>query len=192
MPAARLILPALLLLPACVDGPPDPCDADPYACENTDDGWSREPRCELEGELEVVLGHGETRFEVLPEGALPTIVDGAQGGKHVYLSLRVENPALDRYDTLLVDYKLTYRLQDGACAGGVIDTGGDECDLPMGHRTLVLGKSHPLRVVDAAVEEFGLLVFIEAAPEGVWDLTLTVEDPCGRSGTVKRQVIHGE
>lgn len=169
----------------------DPCAADKHECTSGSAEFVREPRCKLNEPLMVELGQGPETFEPIPADSLPAIHHGSQGGMHTFLAVRVLNPALDKYDTLLARFELVYHLQSGSCAGGVRGTGGaDECQLVLGSRELVLGVKHPLQVVEGGVvEEQGILVLVDSNPSGLWRVSVAVEDPCGRVGLADHDAI---
>jgi hypothetical protein len=86
-------------------------------------------------------------------------------------------------------------MHESGCYGGVDagsgpGTGESPCEWePIGERTVVVGDDESLGVThDRAVEHFGLILFLDYW----WDdglgneLTLFVEDPCGRIGEVVR------
>ena len=85
-------------------GPTSFCTENPEACEDHIDQWYYDDSCELTGDLDVVLGHGEDGFNALEAGVEPTIHYGNQGGQHVFFAYRVENPATDVYDILKVRF----------------------------------------------------------------------------------------
>jgi hypothetical protein len=81
---------ALVLSGVLVGCPPGPPGPPPY-----DDGpLEKDPACTLTGDLHVTLGEGDgTNFTPLAPGQKPAVEFGAQGGSHVSLGVRVDNPA---------------------------------------------------------------------------------------------------
>ena len=127
-----------------------------FNCEDHYDGFVRPDRCKVEGELTADLGFGEHGFEVLPDGELPPIHLGSQGGMHVFMALRIFGADLTQYDTIRVHFAFTQKLASGDCAGGARGTGGQECALIQGKRDLVLGAKQPITVLaDGTIEEHG-------------------------------------
>lgn len=139
--------------------------------------------CELTGPLEVSLGTGVDEFVPLAEGEEPTVHEGVQGGHHLCLGLRVEQPSLD-YPQLnvVMDAEL---VDPERC-----NTDDPDCDPWIGsaHRELVLGPDLPLDQ-DNNVEETGLILILSIWPV---DLERRVEvrvvDPCGREGFIDHRI----
>lgn len=169
-----------------------PCVEDRFECVDNSTGFAIDASCELEGALEVTLGQGRDGFEALGAGQLPDVLQGAQGGIHAFVALQVENAALDRYDTLLVEVVFEYLTEPGAISCTRVGEGQaarvpQQCMVGFGDRAVVLGHHHPIRLNESGqVEEFGMLVFLD--PGGNIEqatITMTVTDPCGRVGVAK-------
>jgi len=168
----------------------DPCDADPHGCEDSDEDFVIDESCELEGELEVELGQGFSEYTALDDGGVLALHTGFQGGQHAYVGFRVTNADLERYDMLRVDFLLeAFRVCDGPPPEWAHEgyCGWNEA----GSRTLVVGGDDTMRVLsNGDIEEYGLILFVDwSALE--YRLTLTVDDPCGRSGTVELDLVSG-
>lgn len=165
------------------DGGADPCDADRFGC--ADGELDVDPSCELQDELVVAVGGGEGEFEPLPEGTSPKIFNGAQGGQHVLVGVRIDNAALDRYDELQVQLGIFSASQCpedddllAACTG--TPTGGT--------RTVVLGDEVELAIVEGGVvEEHDIVVFLEAFTDAMV-LEAIVVDPCGQQGIARHRM----
>lgn len=158
------------------------CAAEKFHCENQEDGFVRPDRCKVDGELVLEVGQGEASFQAVPTGDLPQVHHGTQGGIHVFMAVRIGNADIEQSPTIRVRFEFVYHLLDGACAGGVRGTGdARECELVMGSRDLVLGSKQPIRILqDGTIEEFGILVFLDSAPDGVWSVRVEAEDGCLR------------
>ncbi len=166
------------------------CVTEKFNCANQTEGFVRPDRCTADGDLEITIGHGEAEFTPLAEDELPGIHHGSQDGLHAWMGVRIGNAALDKYDTLKVRFELLYHITGGACAGGVKGTAGEDCVRTMGSRELMLGSNTPLRVLeDGTIEEFGIVVFVDYNPSGLWEVKLDVSDPCGRSTSIANQVF---
>jgi hypothetical protein len=141
--------------------------------------------CELSDELVVELGQGERAFEPLPDGVLPEIHHGAQGGQHVFLGVRVANAALARYEELRVEFQF-FAPED--CPAPEDDDLLQRCTgQSLGGRDVVLGEVVPLAVTDTgAVEEFGIVVYADGLPPG-GVIEASVEDPCGQTGIARHR-----
>ena len=167
------------------DDSADPCDADRYGC--ADGELDVDPSCELQGELVVAVGGGEGEFEPLPEGTSPTIFNGAQGGQHVLVGVRVDNAALDRYDELQVQLGIFPASQ---CPAPESDDLLTACTgAPSGgSRTVVLGDATELALVDGGiVEEHDIVIFLESFSEGMV-LQAIVVDPCDQQGIARHRM----
>lgn len=161
------------------DPDPDPCELDPFRCQ--DPGvFEYDDSCELTGELQVEVGHGETRFETFD--TVPEQHFGGQGGSHIFVAVRVLNAALDRYDKLLVKLDLTTPITGCESDGG--DVGSNTCTYLRATRTVTLGQNGAIRTNSTgAVEEVGIILFDAGSYDEPNTLTATVEDPCRRAGT---------
>jgi len=203
-----LLLLATLVLGGCPLSTSDPCELDRYQCDDQEDTWPAEPICDLSGTLELEMGEGHRAFAYLKADLLPALTDGAQGGSHMFLGIRVLNPALDLYEKLLVEFNVfqleaadsadcdsDYYCEDCEYAPETTVGGSAKCRLSIGWRKLALGGALPLRSLeDGTVEEFGFMVFMPPASYvselDMVELRLKVVDPCGREGVVNHIVTH--
>jgi hypothetical protein len=168
---------APLVSAAC--GPP--CKDDALDCEAGNEFMLAED-CELSGALEVELGQGQDEFSLLAPLQEPTLYEGAQGGHHFWLALRVDNAALD-YPLIQVVFDAEVFDEDRC--------GTDpECDpwIGTGHRELTLGPELPLND-DGVVEQTSLLLVISIWPVDVERrLRLFAEDECGREAMIEHDI----
>jgi hypothetical protein len=176
---ARIGLTAGVLATAACGGPP--CDEDPLGCGEGDSEFAIDPSCELTGPLEVALGERDPTFAPYQELQEPTLHEGAQGGHHLCLALRVAEPALD-YPLLKVvldaDFDDPNRCADEPACDPWVNTG---------HRELVLGPELPVN--GDSVEEGDFILVISLWPEElVRRIRLEVTDPCGRVGTAEHRL----
>jgi len=174
-----------LLVAAAASGPAcgDPCDQDPFHCGSGDE-FALAPSCELTGSLAVVFGEGTADLEPFIDGMEPLVHTGPQGGHHLCLGLRVDDPALDYPQLKLVfDAELN---DPERCA----DSDDPACDpwINSAHRELVLGPDLPLD--DALdVEQTGIILILSIWPDDLERrVSLDVVDPCGREGLVEHVV----
>ncbi len=132
--------------------------------------------CELEGTLTVEVGDGANEFLPLADGESPQMYSGPQGGAHHYVAVRIGDVALDRYDRIQVEIDAYF---PDECPDD-----GEPCGPSAFTQTLVLGGSPAWRVVDGAVEEYGIVV-----PMNGEDVTVQVRalDPCGREGWAQQR-----
>lgn len=169
----------VVLAAGCVfPDPAGPCDLDRLSCRSGG-GFALDPTCTLEGELEVAVGQGYDAFESLSGGL--DVQYGVQGGQHIFAAVRVANPALDRYDRL----EAAFQVAD-PCGRGE-----DEGDCPwvFGERTVVLGGGASLSVTaDGAVVGYGYVLVLEESPDAGHEYSVTVRDPCGRTGTATHRI----
>ncbi len=174
----RLALVACVLLGCVFPDAPDPCELDRTGCRSGG-GFALDPECMLDGELEVVLGEGYDGFESV--GGALDLQNGVQGGQHIFVAVRVKNPALDRYDLLEARFTLTQRFEDAdECHEQGLEP---ECEWVLAERTLVLGDVEPLQVTgEGAVEAYGFLMVLDRRPSRGDEYAVTVRDPCGRTG----------
>ena len=105
--AALLALP-LISLTGCGwlfgddDGGGDsPCSDDIFACDDDTSKFMEDPSCTLTGDLDLVVGQGETEFSPLAAGELPDVEFGFQGGQHFWGAIQVRNPDLERRQLLI-------------------------------------------------------------------------------------------
>lgn len=162
-----------LLAGAC--GPP--CDRDVLGCEDGGD-FDFAADCELEGSLEIALGQGETEYQALEPLEEPTVYEGAQGGRHMFLALAVSNPAPD-YPRLQV------LLEAGLNDPERCDQ--SDCDpwASTGRRELVLEPDFP-EAEDEPMTQAGLLLVLSLwSTEYERRVTLEIVDQCRREGAVE-------
>lgn len=174
---------ALLLTPAAACwflagacGPP--CDRDALQCGDGG-AFTFAPDCSLDGELDVALGQGETSFEPLAPEEEPTVHEGSQGGRHMFLAIQVANASPD-YSLLKVEL-----------GAGINDP--DHCDQPdcdpwvsTAQRELVLDLPAP---EDGLVTQAGLLLVLSLWPEDYERrVELDIVDQCRREGTVEHLI----
>lgn len=162
------------------DPPTDPCELDPLGCESPDH-IDIDPACALAGDLVVAVGEGEADLVLLAPGESPTIHYGAQGGQHMFLGVRVDDPALD-YPGLEIDFSVVAApcdVDDAACTW-----------MDFGQRHVVVTDPDLLKITGAALETTGYVVILESDPEWAADggwvrvvLRAEVTDACGRTGT---------
>jgi hypothetical protein len=194
-----------------------PTPDDPSACEVSRFGCGDEPTSGLtylescpQGlpALTAEVGQGEDRFVSFAEQGALTLHRGDQGGNHTFLAVRVQGAALSLYTQVQVSFRV---YEDGACGGGLSDAdatdasdaqapdsvsvldGEDEvtprCQ-PNGARRVILGERTPMRIIDGAVEEFGVLVFIDQYASERWvNVEAEVEDPCRRTAHAQHRFL---
>ncbi len=157
------------------------CEDDRTGCKSHGSSFTYLESCELTGDLQVEVGHGESAFALFADGELPTPIQGSQGGQHTFLGFRVLNADLTKYDSL----KISLRIDIGPKCSEDEAAGYPSCSVA-GDRELVLGGSAApaLRVTEAgAIEEYGLLVFMGGQPlEKPARVIARIEDPCRRTG----------
>ncbi len=148
----------------CSSSSSDPCSFDALGCKaagelEVDEG------CTLDDELLVQVGSGRQAFEALDHGQPPEVHYGSQGGMHVFVAVRVDNP-------------------DPAHASFLFEISADH----------VVGSSHDVysrevlvenaKVTEGeAFEQAGLVLVIDYFDAG--ELMLEVTDSCGRTGTAR-------
>ena len=163
---------------------PGPCQQDRLGCGGDPVDFPHLTDCAVTDPLVVSIGEGANAFAPLAAGAVPELHYGFQGGQHFFLGFRVENPALDLYDQLMVTLWVA---QGPECALEPHEVGAvpEACERDLGFREVVIGAEQwPLNVVDGAVEEYGLLVVLDYPIAGVQAVAaVEVEDPCGRTGS---------
>lgn len=178
--SAKPVLPLIVALVACpgLDGPDPvsgpPCEDDVNGCGDGST-FVEDPTCELMGELELELGQGQNLYSSLGPGEMPEIYSGPQGGRHVWLGVRVKNPDLER-PSLEINITLS------GCESGCDDPEAWWLD---NSRELVIGSQTITSTEEGWFEEEGMLVTL-----AIWDLAahrrveMVVTDPCGRQGLV--------
>ncbi len=174
---------AALVLGACpwIEPPPGPevCEDDVHGCEGGLE-WKLDEACELEGELEVVMGEGERNFTGLGPDEMPSAYFGFQGGQHVWMGVQVQNPSLD-HPLIQVEYELEL------CYGDSCTSPGAAWDR-VGIRSLALDDSTMELTPQNFFEQASIQIILEN-----WDtsahrrVTMVVTDPCGREGTAVHQ-----
>ena len=182
---------------------PEPCDEDRFDCRNWDT-LQVDSSCDLDGELLVEVGQGETSFAPLMEGGMPQVINGAQGGSHMFIALRILNPALDEYGQMLASIDLFSLLPVEAPECGA-DTLCTDCGFDpfvtvdgvemcrqerVSFRKVKLGSNSFLHAgEDGALEEWSIMLFVP--PEDALrardhlSLELHVSDPCGQEGSAR-------
>lgn len=153
-----------------------PCEDDVLGCDSNLEDFVIDPSCELEGDLELVLGQGESEFDPLAPGEVPNINYGVQGGQHIWLAVQVHNPALD-YPRLKLDITVS------ACAQS--DCSSLDAWTIDNTRQLVADATTMTVTPEGWLEQLRMLVIVEAyAFAGRGKVELLVTDPCGRQGYV--------
>ncbi len=162
---------------SCSPDSGDPCNRDAFGCDDGLGTFQLDPTCELTGELTIEPGYGEYGFTALHEGDLVPAEFGSQGGQHLFAALRVLGADLTRYDKLSV----------------AIDVQWGPTGETIGYRDIVLGRDGPIpTAADGAVEVSGLIVFLSNWPRtSPKRIVYTVQDPCGRTGTVTHEIPPG-
>lgn len=176
--ASALLAVVLAAQPGCSA----PCDEDPLGCGEGGE-FMFAPSCELTGALEVGLGEGQADFAPLTDGQEPTVHEGSQGGRHLWVGLQVADPALE-YPTLKIAFRADLRDPERC------DESDPDCDpwVSTGQRDLVLGPDLPLND-EGDVEQTGILLIISIWPTDLERrLRLEVVDPCGREGLVEHLI----
>lgn len=84
-----------------------PCESDPFACRNPDEGFVLDPGCTPNPALEVELGHGEKRFSTLAPGEAPKEHFGNQGGSHLFAALRLRGVPFESHPAVRVRFRMT-------------------------------------------------------------------------------------
>lgn len=161
------------------DPPTDPCELDPLGCESSDH-IQQNPACTLTGDLVVAVGEGEEALDLFVGDDRPTIHYGSQGGQHMFLGVRVDDPAVD-YPGLEIDFSVV---------AAPCDVDDDTCTwMDFGQRHLVVTDPGLLKISGGALETTGYVVILEGDPEWAADggwirvvLRAEVSDACGRAG----------
>lgn len=172
----------LLLLPSCPflfpsddessSGPP--CQDDVLGCEDNTEKFEFDPACTLEGELELVLGQGESEFDPIGPGEVHDITYGFQGGQHIWTAVQIHNPALD-HPMLKVDITVS------TCSAS-------DCSDPNNWiidntRELVPDETTMTVTDEGWFEQLRMLVTVEGySPGSLGRVEMLVTDPCGRQG----------
>jgi hypothetical protein len=131
--------------------------------------------CSVNDPLQLVLGDGEPGFEPLGPGAEPRLYHGEQGGHHLVLGVRVENPAVEQ-----PGYRIDIRIftRPGLCQG-------PSCTWALvGSRSRTVRDARSITPADdGAVVIDGLLVVVDSwKPTEERRATIAVTDGCGRAG----------
>lgn len=180
MPRSALVLvPFATLMIGCawLFGPDDPsgppCEDDVNGCSDDSSTFVEDPTCELTGQLDIEIGEGEDEFMTLAPGQLPEIYNGFQGGQHVWLGVRVKNPALDRP-------ALKIRITLSFCNEGCEDPTSWQTDQV---RELIAGSRTLTTTDEGWFEQASILVTLFD-----WSFAenrrveMLVTDPCSRQG----------
>lgn len=177
---AALALPLVgcpLFGPSPAPGPP--CEDDLTACSNDTSKFVEDPTCELTGELEVTLGEGQDSFSALAPGQEPEIYFGAQGGQHMWLGVRVDNPAPDRP---LLKVRVSMEYCDADCENPASWVGDNVREIVADESTLTTTGAGQLEVTGILAQIFN------------WELgssrriEMLVTDPCSRQGLIVHEL----
>jgi hypothetical protein len=157
----------------CSDGAEDPCEADAFSCRSAS-GIEIDPNCEVSAELLVELGQGEHGFAPLEQGYMPRVHNGAQGGQHIFVAVRISggDPG---HASFLLDVALYER---GAYQPGAA---GADAELEDSGRRKVLIEDAALSG-EGTFEQAGIVLQVYGGLEGA-DLVLEVTDSCGRTAS---------
>jgi len=153
----------------CTSTPPggDPCSRDAVDCRPPT-GFQLDPECSSDEDLVVQLGQGSRSFEPLGAGDVPEVHYGNQGGRHLFVALRVDNPDPDHSH-----FDVFFQLQEGGDAGSET----------LAARTVVFSESDAKTTPERALELSGLVLVLPEVPfEGDAALALDARDTCDRRG----------
>jgi len=162
-----------LVLSGVLSGcPPGPPPMPPY-----DDGpLEKDPACTLTGDLQVTLGEGDgSTFTPLAPGQRPELHHGPQGGTHVSLGVRVDNPA-----TQFPGLKLTFIGEFQYCESSA------SCE------DFIIFSRYDTVLRDAVYflpQEGGAIAVSGIIMQGPWEgplrhrVHVVVLDRCGRTGS---------
>jgi hypothetical protein len=155
------------------EGPP--CVDDISGCFDDTSKFMEDPSCELQGELELQLGEGETEFSPLAPGELPELHYGFQGGQHVWMAVQVKNPDLERQQ-LKIRVSAEYCNQNCAVESSWASDN---------NRELVADETTVTITPEGWIEQTRMLVtvfdWVDASHRRI---EMLVTDPCGRQGYV--------
>lgn len=155
-----------------------PCEDDVVGCDDDTSKFVIDEACELTGDLELVIGQGETEFSPLAEGELPELEFGFQGGQHVWMAFQVQNPDLERP-------QLKIRANVDYCDANCDDQANWQTD---NVRELVADESTLTTTDEGWLEQTRILVTVFAwANASNRRVELLVTDPCGRQGYAVRE-----
>lgn len=160
------------------DGPP--CGDDLNGCSDDTSMFMEVPECELTGELDVVMGQGETVFQELAEGDLPDPEFGFQGGQHVWMAVQVRNPAVD-YPQLKIRINVDYC--ETSCSQPENWLTDNVRELLADETTMTVTPEGYFEQTRMLVTVFGWVTTPNRRVE------MLVTDPCGRQGYVKREYV---
>ena len=152
-----------------------PCDKDALACEEGG-AFQIDDSCELEGPLSLTLGQGLYEFAPLEPQEEYEVHNGRQGGQHIWVALRIDEPALD-YPLVRIALDAEV-LDDDQCA----DADEPDCDgwVGVASREGVIGPELEISD-DGAIEQPALLFVLATWPvELDRRVTLYAQDACGR------------
>lgn len=172
-----LLLTGCFLLPFGNDDEGDggPCDSDVLGCENNLDKFQLDPSCTLEGELELVLGQGESQFNPLVPDQVPDLNYGFQGGQHIWGAVQVLNPAFD-YPLLKIEITVST-----CSASDCTDPNNWTID---NTRELVADET-TMTIDSEKFEQLQMLVTVDSyGPDSLGRVEMRVTDPCARQGFV--------
>jgi hypothetical protein len=155
---------------ACTSTPPspDPCEIDVLRCRAAT-GFELDQACTTGGELAVELGEGATDFVELTGESQPEIHEGSQGGRHLFLALRLPNP-----DPAHGLFQAFIRLEELVGDAGTED---------LAERDLVFRLEDAKGNSGEAVELTSIvLVLPDDVRRGMARLVLDIRDSCDRRG----------
>lgn len=156
---------------ACTSTPPsqDPCELDVLRCRART-GFEIDPACTRAGELAVELGEGATDFQELTAEQQPEVHWGSQGGRHLFVALRLPDP-----DPAHGLFQAFIRLQDVVADAGA--------DASWAERDLVFRLEDARPSSDGAVELTSIVLLLpDELHPGAARLVLDIRDSCDRRG----------
>jgi hypothetical protein len=166
---AALVLAGLLMGCPYV-GPPTPLPYDGGPLE-------RDPACTLTGALQVTLGEGDgSDFTPLTPGQAPVIHHGPQGGTHVSLGVRVDNPAT-QFPGLRLDFFGEFQ---GECEAW---SDCEAYEVYARYTTVVRLAEYFLPQEGGAVAVSGVILQGPWPMPGKRRIRVDVLDRCGRTGS---------
>lgn len=189
---APQVLLGAALIAACTDAPPrtNPCDLDVLECRPAT-GFRLDAACSSDEPLAVRLGQGQSAFEPFEPSEAPVVHYGSQGGRHLFVALRLPSP--DPEHELFQAYiQLGSPSGDGGLRGdaerALVFEGDQAASQPKGPAASFVGlDGAPADSMNEALELSGIiLVLPERALLGAAELRLDIRDSCDRRG----QAVH--